>query len=103
MRFLLAPCIAAEGFGVPLDRGSGLAFAYTTGIRDVFSGLVGLSFLFPRQRRAVAWVILVATIIPIVDGFILIRFSGVRLMFLAIHWGAALYLIVLALLLFRRP
>lgn len=53
-RFLLAPLTAATGFGVPLVDGNGLAFAYTKGVRDIFSGLVGLPFLFVGQRRAVA-------------------------------------------------
>jgi hypothetical protein len=101
IRFLVAPQTGAQGFGVPLENGNGIAFALTKGIRDVFSGVVGLPFLLGRQRRPVAWIILTATIIPIADGFIMMKFSGFRLQFLAIHWGAALYMIVLAFFLFR--
>jgi len=100
-RFLAAPRVAAAGFGVPLDDGNGVAFAYCKGIRDIFSGLVGLPFLIAGRRRAIASIIFIATIIPITDGFIMMRFSGPRLMFLSIHWGAALYMIVLASFLFR--
>ena len=77
-RFLAAPRVAAAGFGVPLDDGNGVAFAYCKGIRDIFSGLVGLPFLIAGRRRALASIILIATIIPITDGFIMMRFSGPR-------------------------
>jgi hypothetical protein len=100
-RFLVAPRAAAAAFGIPLGDGNGVAFAYMKGIRDIFSGLVVFPFLFAGRRRPVAWIMLIATIIPITDGFILLKFSGLQPMFLAIHWGTALYMAVLALLLFR--
>ena len=102
-RFLIAPLKGAEAFGVPLENGHGVAFAYAKGIRDIFSGLVGLPFLLAGERRSVAWIILIATIIPIADGFIMMRFSGFEPMFLAIHWGAAVYMAILAVFLFRSP
>jgi len=102
-RFLIAPKVAAAAFGVPLADDNGIAFAYTKGIRDIFSGLVGLPFLFAGRRRPLAWILLIATIIPVADGFIMMKFSGVQANFLAIHWGAAFYLIVLAFFLFRTP
>ena len=100
-RFLVVPQVGAEGFGVPLQDGNGVAFACTKGIRDIFSGLVGLPFLFAGRRRAVAWILLTASIIPVTDGFIMMKFSGLRPAFLAIHWGTALYIIVLVTCLFR--
>lgn len=45
---------------------------------------MSLPFLVTGQCRAVAWVMLTATIIPIVDGFS-------AAMFLSIHLGAVLY------------
>jgi len=102
-RFLLAPKVAAESFGVPLNDGTGFAFAYAKGIRDIFSGVVALPFLLRGHRRAVAWIILTATMIPVFDGFIIIHFSGARPMFLSIHWGAAVYMAILAVFLFRTP
>jgi len=102
-RFLVAPHTASAAFGVPLDDGNGVAFAYTKGIRDIFSGLVGLPFLLTGRRRAVAWILLIATIIPIADGLIVMKFSGPQPQFLAIHWGAALYMVVLAFFLLKTP
>jgi hypothetical protein len=58
--------------------------AYTKGVRDIFSGLVGLPFLFSGQRRSVAWVMLTATIIPIADGLIMMKPLGSR----TVHVGA---------------
>jgi hypothetical protein len=54
IRFLIAPQTGAQGCGVPLEKGNGIAFALTKGIRDIFSGAVTLPFLLGRQRRAVA-------------------------------------------------
>lgn len=99
--FLVAPRIASEGFGIPLDGGPGLAFARVKGIRDIFAGLVVLPFLFRGERRAVAWVMLTATLIPIVDGFIVLNSLGAHPLFLSIHWGAAVYFIVVDLFLYR--
>ena len=60
---------------LPLEYGHRLAFAYAKGIRDIFSGHVGLPFLLAGQRRAGAWIVLAATIVLIADGFIMMKFS----------------------------
>ena len=58
-RFLIAPKVAAAAFGVPRADDNGISFAYTKGIRDIFSGLVGLPFLsmanskFPLENSGV--------------------------------------------------
>jgi ABC-type Na+ efflux pump permease subunit len=101
VRFLLSPLVAAEAFGVPLVSGAGVAFSYAKGMRDIFAGLVIFPFLLMGQRRALAWIMLVATIIPVVDGLIVLRFSGFQPRFLSVHWGTALFLALLAFLLFR--
>lgn len=94
--FLISPQTGARVFGVSLNDGPGFVFVYTTGIRDVFCGLVGLPFLFAGQRRAVAWVMLITAIIPIADGIITIKFLGVQPLLLAMHWSSVSYVLILA-------
>ena len=101
-RFLIVPLAGADGFGVPLIGGQCVAFAYAKGVRDIFAGLVLFPFLFTGRRRAVAWIMLFATIIPVVDGLIVLRFSGFQPRFLSIHWGTALLIALLAFFLFRN-
>jgi len=101
VRFLVAPELASADFGVALNGGNGVAFAYTKGIRDIFSGLVALPFLLMGQRRAVAWIFLIATIVPVADGFITINSHGIEARDLAVQWGTALFLLVMSWLLFR--
>jgi Domain of unknown function (DUF4267) len=101
--FLIVPRYAARYFGVPPGGEASLAFASAAGARDIFTGLILLPFLVSGQRRAVAWIVLFAALIPICDGTIVLKFSGVKPLFLAMHWGSALFLILLAALLFRDP
>jgi hypothetical protein len=56
----------------------GIASAYARGIRGIFSVLVRLSFLLGGQPRAVAWVLLIATTVPVMDGLIMMKFSSYR-------------------------
>ena len=66
-RFLLAPRAGAEGFGVFLPAGSSYAFHYAKGIRDVFSGLLMVAFVWHGYDRPLGWVMLLGALIPSVD------------------------------------
>ena len=67
-RFLVAPRKGAEGYGVflpPTDND--YAFHYAKGVRDVFSGLLLVTFAGLGYDRPLAWVALTGTLIPAVD------------------------------------
>ncbi len=66
-RFLLAPRVGAEGFGVFLPAGSNYAFHYAKGVRDLFSGLLMVTFAGLGYDRPLGWVMLLGTLIPSVD------------------------------------
>ena len=67
-RFLLAPRAGAEGYGVFLPPADdNYAFHYAKGVRDVFSGLLLVTFAGLGYDRPLAWVALSGTLIPGVD------------------------------------
>lgn len=100
INFLLNPVGATAAFGVPVTDPSAFPFMHTKGIRDIFSGLVMLPFIMRGDRRTVATLFAIAILIPVGDGVIILN----RLGFVApifIHWGTALYMVVIAVFLFR--
>lgn len=67
-RFLLAPRVGAEGYGVFLPAADmHYAFHYAKGIRDVFSGLLMVVFAGLGHDRPLGWVLLLGGLIPCVD------------------------------------
>ena len=100
-RFILAPRVAAAGYGVQPDLGQPSSGAYLTvkGIRDIASGLFVIILMAAGATHLLGWVILAATIIPLADATIVLSNDGPK----SIAWGvhgltAAVMLITSALL-----
>jgi hypothetical protein len=97
VRFLAQPSAAAAAFGLPAAADD--PYLSTKGVRDIASGLfIGLLILH-SQPRLVGWFMLVATLIPIVDGLIVLRHQGPRLTAFGVHWATAVFMLVSAALL----
>ena len=101
-RFILAPRVAAAGYGVQPDLSQRSAGAYLTvkGVRDIASGLFVFILMAAGATHLLGWVILAATIIPLADATIVLGHGGSR----SIAWGvhgltAAVMLITAGLLL----
>jgi uncharacterized protein DUF4267 len=101
-RFLVAPRVAATGYGVPadLDQPSADAYLSVKGVRDIATGLFVVILLIAGATQLAGWVMLAATIIPLTDATIVLRNGGSK----SIAWGvhgvtAAVMLITSALLL----
>ena len=71
-------------------------------MRDVAVGCLILVFTLLRDRRAVGVAILLGTIIPLGDGFTVLKYSPTPLRFLPLHWGGVLACFIFAFLLLRR-
>ncbi|MEE6177247.1 DUF4267 domain-containing protein [Mycobacterium sp. 050134] len=102
VRFLVAPRVAAAGYGVlpDLDRPGVGAYLSVKGIRDIATGLFVIILVAANQTHLVGWIILAATVIPLADAAIVLRNGGSR----SIAWGvhgvtAAVMLVTTALLL----
>jgi hypothetical protein len=99
-RFLVVPGTAAAAFGVPL---AGLAaYAVAKGARDLSVGVLLIAFALLGERRAAALALLLGSVIPVVDGAIVLAWRGAHPGYLAIHWGTAVFCIALGVLQLRR-
>ena len=101
-RFLVAPRVAAAGYGVPADLDRSYAGAYLSvkGVRDIATGLFVLILIAAGEAHLVGWVMFGATVIPLADAVIVLRNGGTKSIALGVHGGtAAVMLVTTALLL----
>jgi hypothetical protein len=100
-RFLIAPGIAAVGYGVPTDPGQSEVRAYLSvkGVRDITTGLLVAVLLLAHATHLAGWVMLAATLIPIGDATIVLRHGGAKPIAYGVHGGTAAVMLVTAALL----
>ena len=101
INFILNPVGASTAFGIPIHDPAAFPFMWVKGIRDIFSGLVILTFLFKGDRRTTAILFGIAIFIPVGDGLVILRHLGFAPS-IYIHWGTALYMAVVAAFLLRN-
>lgn len=92
---------ASAAYGVAINDPSSFPFMWIKGIRDIFSGLVILPFLWSGNRKVTAILFAIAIFIPFGDGLVIITHSGFAAPLL-IHWGTALYMIIVAAFLLKK-
>lgn len=102
VRFIVDPVAGANGYGIPISSANDLAFGQIKGIRDIFSGLVLFPFLYLKMRRATAFALTAAIIIPLTDFCIVWMTNGPKdVEHLLIHGLTAVYMVIASILLFR--
>ena len=101
INFILNPVGASTAFGIPIHDPAAFPFMWTKGIRDIFSGLVVLVFLLRGDRRTIATVFAIAIFIPCCDGLVILKHLGFAPP-IYMHWGTALYMMIVAAFLLRR-
>jgi Domain of unknown function (DUF4267) len=102
-RFLLAPQVAAAGFGITAERGDAATDPYLAvkGVRDIASGVVVFVLLAAGRPRILAGYLVAASMIPIGDGIIVLRGNGPKATAYGVHGGTAAAMLATALLLSR--
>lgn len=100
-RFIVAPRVAAVGYGVPADSSQPSMRAYLSvkGARDIASGLIVVILMIAGATQLLGWIILAATIIPIADAIIVLRSGGTRSVAFGVHGGTAVVMLVTSALL----
>ena len=101
INFILNPIGASSGYGIPIHDPNSFPFMWIKGIRDIFSGLVILPFLFSGNRKVTAILFAISIFVPFCDGLVIINHLGFAPPLL-IHWGTALYMIVVSYFLLRK-
>ena len=104
-RFLLAPSTAAAGYGVPVEQGTARAGAYLAakGVRDIASGFFVFILIAFQAPHILGWIIVAATIIPIVDAVIVLTHNGSKATAYGVHGATAAVMLVTAGLLLTSP
>jgi hypothetical protein len=102
INFILNPVGASTAYGIPMHDPAAFPFLWVKGIRDIFSGLVILPFLWKGDRRVTAILFAIASLIPFGDGLVILGHLGFAPP-IYVHWGTALYMAVVAAFLLKRP
>ena len=98
-RFLLAPEVAAAGYGVPAEQAGNHAYLAAKGIRDIVSGIVTAILLANQEPHVLAWFLLAAALIPIGDMIVVLRHHGPKTTAYGIHGVTAAVMLATAALL----
>ena len=100
-RFLIAPRVAAAGYGVPRDLNQSSVGAYLSvkGVRDIATGLFVIILMVAGATHLVGWTMLAATIIPLADAAIVLRNGGSTSVAWGVHGGTAAVMLVTSALL----
>ena len=100
-RFLVAPRVAAAGYGVVpnLDQPSAGAYLSVKGIRDIATGLFVIILMIAGATPLVGWVMLAATIIPLTDAAIVLRNGGSKAIAYGVHGATAVVMLITTALL----
>ena len=101
INFIVNPVGASTAYGIPIHDPAAFPFMSAKGIRDIFSGLVMLPFLFRGDRRSIATIYTIAVFIAFGDGLVILRHLGFAPP-IYMHWGTALYMAIVAAFLLRR-
>jgi hypothetical protein len=100
-RFIVAPRVAAAGYGVQpdLDQPNTRAYLSVKGIRDIASGLFLFILMAAGATHLLGWVVLAATIIPLADAAIVLSNGGPKSIAWGVHGATAVVMLVTAALL----
>ncbi|MUL49019.1 DUF4267 domain-containing protein [Mycobacterium sp. CBMA293] len=101
-RFLLAPRVAAAGYGVQpdLSQSDNRAYLSVKGVRDIASGLVVVVLMAAGATHLLGWMLLAATVIPLGDAAIVLSNGGSKSIAWGVHGVTAVVMIITAALLF---
>jgi len=100
VRFVVAPRVAAAGYGVPAKEDGDAAYLTVKAVRDTTFGILGLTLLAFAGPQAAALFMLVTVLTPLSDTVIVLRHCGTKATAFGIHFSTAVLILVDAALLF---
>ncbi|GGX25287.1 DUF4267 domain-containing protein [Streptomyces chryseus] len=100
LNFLLNPGAAPDGFGIePWPTGNASGYFMVKGVRDVATATIVFILLARGQRRALGWVVLTTTVIPLGDALAVVTHGGTLATAMSVHVSAAALVALTAVLL----
>lgn len=99
VRFLIAPRIAATGYGVPAQPHGDPAYLSVKGARDISIGILGVMLVCFEGPHATGLFMLVMAIIPLADALIVHRNGGTKAIIFGVHLSTAVLVLIDAALL----
>ena len=104
-RFLVAPQVAAAGFGITTEQRGGVPDPYLAvkGVRDIASGIVVFVLLAAGKPHVLGGYMAAASIIPIGDGIIVLRHNGSKATAYGVHGATAAVVLTTAAVLLTGP
>jgi hypothetical protein len=104
-RFLVAPRVAAAGYGIATEQGGPASDPYlaTKGVRDIASGVAVFVLLAAGKPHALGRYMAAASIIPIGDAIIVLRGNGPKATVYGVHGTTAAVMLGTAALLLSGP
>ena len=104
-RFLVAPQIAAAGYGIADEQSSPASNPYLAvkGVRDIASGVVTFVLLAAGRPHILGRYLVAASIIPIGDAVIVLRGNGAKATAYGVHGTTAAVMLGTAALLLTVP
>lgn len=78
LRFFFDPMGASIDYGVNPQSTTDFSFEYIKSVRDFFFGTIILVLLWKKLWQALAWVLLIGTIVPLADLCIVVSRPGFR-------------------------
>ncbi|WP_084484211.1 DUF4267 domain-containing protein [Nocardia anaemiae] len=101
--YLIAPQSMAPSFGLPATpEGAAAAFLNVKGVRDTVTGLIILTLLVTRQRRALAIATLTIALVPAGDMLTILVRNGSTATALSVHGVTAALVAATGFLLLRE-
>lgn len=104
-RFLVAPRVAAAGYGIAAEQHGGPTDPYfaAKGVRDIASGIAVFLLLAARRPRILGGYMAAASIIPIGDGINVLRSNGPKATAYGVHGVTAAVMLATATILCTGP
>jgi hypothetical protein len=99
LQYLFTPGAVAPSMGFAhWPTGEAAEFLSVKGARDVACGIVIAVLLAIRERRALGWAMLCITLIPVLDGTLILVHGGSAAAAFGIHYATAVFVAVTGLL-----
>lgn len=103
IRFFAMPQVAETAYGINTQTNGDFSFHYIKGVRDLVSGSMFIALLLMKQYRALGVMLLIGTLVPSVDLWVVSSHPGYETARIYPHLTAIILCLVLGWYYVRTP